>query len=423
MKYILKYLLVIIFICPGHYIFGQAQNEILCVSDIHFDPFTDPNINTMFKTGYKQWHFREQTLSPMGTDANFLLVDKMFKKMKEENSHPQYIIVTGDFLCHNLLDIFRSKCKGCSPGDEKMFISNTVKFICDSFFKKYFPGATILPALGNNDSYSGDYDLNPDCQTNSEYCDSGFLSVFAQAWAPLVYPATKDKDKTEKDRNDFIRQFIKGGYYSYNMPGGLRHSIIVLNTVLFSKKYGGSPEIQNGNKTNGPADKEMQWLNDALVACKNDGRRAWLVYHIPPGSDLHSSKLFWNKYYNSSFLDLLVTYSSTITANFAGHTHMDESRVFYSDGKPVSFVHITPSFGTNHFNNPAFQLMSYDKDSFGLIAQKTVFFDLAGKHTWGAYNLETEYGIDHINAATLNDILNNSAFTEKYLRHYYCNSN
>jgi sphingomyelin phosphodiesterase acid-like 3 len=413
-----KNLLFIFLLLPAMRLSAQSRNEVLCISDMHFTPFNDRSASSFFKQSHTKWHFTDTAFAAFGQDANYRLIDNMMSEMAQEHPNPNYIIVTGDFLGHPFAGPFDKQCGGCSDGERKAFIAQTFGFISDSFFRKYFPSTTFIPALGNNDAYTGNYSINPDCSKMNIPCDSDFLSMIANNWAALLYPV-KDGEGKKK----IIKEFSKAGYYTYIPPGEPDHKIIVLNTVLFSANYtcNSCDADAMGNKINTAANEELKWLDDELASCRSKHQSVWIVYHIPPGVD-YQEKLQWKPAYNNRFIQLLEKYSETITANFAGHSHMDEFRVFSEGDKAFSFVHVTPSFSTDHKNNPAFQVLTYSHSKYRLLTQETDYFNLAAGRNWGRYNMEAVYGIDAINEHTLSSIVNKDDFQAKYLLHYYTNS-
>jgi sphingomyelin phosphodiesterase acid-like 3 len=417
-----RILFVLFLFFAGFHVSGQTWNDVLCISDLHFTPFNDPSVGSFFKKDCSQWNFSRANFSDFGQDANFLLIDTVLREMRNRYPNPNYIMITGDFLGHRFSEYFKSQCSGCSDAERKKFIANTFRFINDSLLRKYFPHTVVIPALGNNDAYTGNYSINPDCSKINVPCDSDFLTMVARTWAPLLYPDNADVMKTKEDRVSFAGEFSRGGYYEYTPPAEPNHTIIVLNTILFAAGYPCAPcdADAKGDKINTAADAEMKWLRKVLAVCRKKNKSVWLVYHIPPGLD-YQLHLQWKKLYNDQFIGLLAKYRKTITANFAGHSHMDEFRVFSEDGKPFSFVHITPSISTDHKNNPAFQVLTYDY-SRELSSQETYYFNLSGDKKWGSYNLRNTYGLNAINAGTLGKLAASDSFRSKYLMEYYTHS-
>ncbi len=381
---------------------ASKQPEFISTSDIHFNPFYDGNlVLSLMVTDYTKWDsiFKlssDKDISEDGADANYALFVSALEGMRKTNPKPQYIIVTGDFLAHN----FIRKLNNQVP-DENLrtaFVNNTIRFTA-YMFNKYFPATVILPVLGNNDSYCGDYDMAP---------QNPFLNMFAKAWVPLQRNNSKVKDSI------FVAQFSKGGYYAFSPKGDPNHKLLLLNTIFFSRKYVNTCTGGDTSTTQGGID-EMMWLQNELQANAAMGAKAnklWLEYHIPPGIDVFGStrpgiiSAMWDSSYNRRFLGFLNTYSNNITANFAGHTHMDDFRVLYNaEKKPVSFVHITPSISRSNGNYPGFQVFSYSTGAYALTNYKTYYLnaktDSPGTAWALEYDFNQQYGLAGVNAGSL----------------------
>ncbi len=377
------------------------QGEIISTSDIHFNPFYDPALlNSLLVTEYTGWDsiFKRSLLrdiSPDGADANYPLFKSAMEQMRTLLPKPKYIIVTGDFLAHNFTTKLANNI--ADSGLQRNFVNNTIRFTA-WMFNKYFPNTVVLPVLGNNDSYCGDYNLAP---------GSPFLAMFAQAWAPLQRNNDKAKDSL------FIDQFSKGGYYTFYPKSDPGHELIMMNTIFFSKKYINT--CGDGNTTDG-AKAEMAWLDSTLrvnAALGTKANKVWLAYHIPPGVDVYGSTkpgmvtMMWDTVYNTTFLGMLVKYADNVTANFAGHTHMDDFRVIYdANKKPVSFVHITPSISRSNGNYPAIQTITYGQGTYMLDNYKTYYLNASlTSPAWSfEYDYNKQYSMAGQNPASANEL-------------------
>jgi hypothetical protein len=78
--------------------------------------------------------------------------------------------------------------------------------------------------------------------------------------------------------------------------------------------------------------------------------------------------------YAREFHALMARYRDTITASFAGHTHMDGFRLLGDDGKAFGWVMMSPAVSPIYGQNPAFRRVALDED--GTIADQSVY-DLA----------------------------------------------
>jgi sphingomyelin phosphodiesterase acid-like 3 len=389
--------------------------DLLSVSDIHFNPYYDPSlVDTLVTSDITKWQgiLQSSAQGPNGynSDPNYALFRSALAAMKQQNPNPSFIIISGDFLCHDFQGSF-SKYSSY-PDSLHSFTAKTVRFIA-YMLDSYFPKTIILPVLGNNDSDCGDYMLQP---------GGPFLNTFARAFAPLLRNGNAKKDSS------FIAQFSKGGYYTYPFPNGVKGKLVMVNSVFFSANY-----MNNcGDPTATPGAEELTWIDSVMAS---GTLPAWLVYHIPPGINVHSTaygygsceskiEMMWSADMNAQFLGLVQKHAPKIKAMLAGHTHMDDFRVIYNKGIPVSFIHITPAVSPLFGNNPGFQRISWNSLTLGLQNAETFYLNLGKKaSTWiPEYNFQKTYGVVGINGNTLNNvrqkILIDSSYRNRYINLY-----
>ncbi len=187
-----------------------------------------------------------------------------------------------------------------------------------------FPATPILPAAGNNDEECGDYQLQP---------GGPFLADTLPILRRLVGGAGGP---------GFDRDWLGYGNYSAR-AGGIR--VLSTNTNFLSIHYRdacGSPA--DGD----PGQATLAWLEAELAAAKEAQEQVWLVYHIPPGIDGYATLRrgncpgtmipMWDQAHAAAFLALLKRYAGTVTASFAGHTHMDDFRLIGDAGGRYGFA-------------------------------------------------------------------------------------
>jgi len=424
--------------------YGNTQTNkavFLNLSDIHFNPYYDPSLTKkLMSSDASQWQsiFETsaiKTYSTYGQDCNYPLLISLIKNMQARLAKPDYMIITGDFLCHNFQSQFTT-CSGISYQADSAqqfapchsFIQKTMQFLA-GLFTTYFPHVPVYAALGNNDSYCGDYLVQP---------DGAFLSMLAAIWKPLLYT-----DSTIS----FDTYFPQDGYYSIQSAVNKKQRMIILNTILFSTSFNdpGSRQpyctLENDGKDNdGPGLQELAWLKKELDACRAAGQKAWIIQHIPPGMNvfntiptsdtacLQDSAYFMKPLFNDAYLTVLREYAGVIAGGMAGHYHMDDFRlVMDSTGtKAVSYLHVLPAVSPIYDNNPGYETVHYDRAAAKLL-DYTVYYtdvsDTAIKKPWAQeYNFATTYRQPVITAASLlaahQLIGKDSAVANTYMRYY-----
>jgi hypothetical protein len=402
----------------------------LTLSDIHFAPFYDTTlVARLVATDYPGWRAifessRVRGLGTYGQETGYPLLKSLLENMRRVEGKPGFIILTGDLLAHNFRGTFNSYATDRSDSAYDRFVYRTMGFLA-MMIGSYFPATPVIPALGNNDSYSGNYSVGPRAR---------FLADFERLWAPLV--------ARSGNGGSFARDFPVGGYYSLPDPIVKGRRVIALNTIFFSAKYCNRCDSASSfctacdTSAPYPGDIELAWLDSALAASASRGERVWLAYHIPPGIDVFNSidslggcgaqvVPFWGKRYEDGFMALMKKYAATITASFAGHTHMDDFRLLADGGDPFGFIHVTPAVSPVYDNNPGFQLWLLDRVSGTIEDYATHFVDLTSPsgRTWRKeYEFGAAYGARRYDLASLvalrAAILSDPKVRERYIRFY-----
>jgi hypothetical protein len=284
--------------------------------------------------------------------------------------------------------------------------------------REQFPRIPIYPALGNEDSYCGDYQLQPKGE---------FLRRTANTWKGLF--------GNGNDEQAFMQTFPTGGYYTAPAPGSSKHRVVVLNTVFFSTDY----RNQCGDPKDDPGGDQLSWLASQLKNAAVKGEKVWLLYHIPYGIDAYNSVLatggntvekvvsLWQPDYMEKFLILLDQYRDTIASMLAGHTHMDYFRMGLSGeiGRSSAFLLVTPGISPIFGNNPGLHVLSYDRKAFSLLDYTTHRLDLAvgSSPDWKAeYRFSRTYRLFPVSETTLETLsrsLKDDAQTRTIYIDYY----
>ena len=396
---------------------ARPSGTFLSLSDIHFDPFPDPTlVPRLAQADAGQWQeifasAPPAPVSPYGQDANDPLLTSALAAARRFAPHPDFILISGDFLAHD----FQKKLDAAAPGQGddgyRRFVQKTLEYV-SARLSEAFPGSLIFPALGNNDSFCGDYKIEP---------SGAFLAMLQKVWRPLL----------GDHQGSFDQTFPVSGAYSVPHPTIPKHRLIVLNSVFFSAKY------QNACGS-GPApdSAELAWLAGEIRDAAGKGERIWLVHHVPPGIDAFGTLnakgscasnpvSLWQADDLTEFTRLTAEPAGVVTASFAGHTHMDEFRLPSGGG----FIHVTPGLSPLFGNNPGFQVFDYDRASGAIRDVRTYALPLApapGPGTQPQWRLEyafcREYRQPGYGAGTLEQVSRavqrDPAVRRSYMRMY-----
>lgn len=294
----------------------------------------------------------------------------------QQQGRTDFVLIPGDWIAHEY---------GGSAGDVEL--KRGIVTTLTERLAAQLPDALMIPALGNNDAYLGDYNLAPCLETDAGHCtgETGrFLRDTLALWRPLLEKAnevgTACLARPEAGRDYLEESFIQGGYYAVANPHLANNCTLVLNTVLLLEKYIGG-KADDGVVAHGAAaaEAQLEWLRARLAFARRppDGsppRRVWLIYHVPPGANAYSSSAVQSASmmfsvdpahdFADRFVALMAEYSDVIEAAFGGHTHLDSFRVLPAakrDRAPgASFVHIAPSLTPSHHkDHGAYQWFTY----------------------------------------------------------------
>lgn len=376
-----------------------GPGSFLNVSDIHFNPFYDSSlVPKLVAADVAEWESifessGDTTLSTYaggGQDTDYPLLKSALAAMKRSAPNPDMIVIPGDFLAHD----FETYFYGLSGVDQSTdsaagypalhgFIDKTMRFIAMRIDEEW-PSVPVIAALGNNDSYCGDYMIQP---------KSPFLTMLAGVWKPMLRTA---------NTGTFDATFPSGGYYSIPSPADSNVTIVVLNTVFMSRNfnkrlpcYCTPGDFGPGNA--GPGTEELAWLTEQLKSARDAGKKVWLVQHITAGMDTYESLQGRPGYdftpaFNDEYLAVIRANTDVIAANIAGHYHMDDFRLIRdSAGAAQTYVHLVPSISPINGNNPGFELVSFDRKSGVLLDYNAVYTSVATSPGYDQAKWDTEY--------------------------------
>ncbi|HTB33440.1 MAG TPA: hypothetical protein VK842_01130 [bacterium] len=321
------------------------QGAALLLSDLHFDPLVEPALApALAASPIQAWDAilgrgQARAFPGYSDDCNWLLWRSTLAQLPKTGLRYDVGLLMGDFLAHDFDKKYR-RALGEDPAAYRAFVAKTLAYL-DWSLGRALPGTPLVWALGNNDSDCGNYGLEP---------GGAFLRTQARAWATVAADPAAQAD------------FAAGGYCDLGLPGQAGR-VIVLNTVVWAREYNNPC----GRPGADPGKEELAWLARRLDLDQAAGRPVTLIMHIPPGTNAFGAALglpvqtFYRPEIQGPFLDLARRHAGLIRMAYAGHTHFDDFKVYEPGGAPALAVHLAPSVGPNHGNNPSFQVVLYDR--------------------------------------------------------------
>lgn len=361
-----------------------AGTHVVCVADIHFTPFADPALfDELAAAPADQWgeildRSRAAGMPSRGEETNALLLDRTLEAVARQTGECPVALFQGDILAHGFRERFFKLYGKEDTAAYRSFVEKTVAFIADSLRDALPPDTPMLFVLGNNDAYAGDYRLVP---------GGPFLADTARLFHETFLLGQPAFDS-------FAGTYRRGGYYRAPLPrSGM--TALCLNTVLFSRNRSGGEEA---------ARRQLDWLETNLATARAEGSQVWLLMHVPPGVDPYATVkshmesagevddavMMWKAPYRRRFTALLEEYGETVSLGFAGHMHMDTFRLVA--GEVVLVIPaVSPVFG----NNPAFQTLALDDESWEILDRRSYSYPLSGDTGGFAplYDTSQAYGL------------------------------
>jgi sphingomyelin phosphodiesterase acid-like 3 len=367
--------------------------KVLLLADIHFDPLADrAMVPRLIREDVSQWPAiladpsspNQARFSPLGQDTNYGLFQSAISAAADQRPF-DFVVLIGDYLRHNFKDAFVKA--GGLPADFPAFATKTAVFVLNTI--QNTAGVPVYVALGNNDTTCGDYGLD---------ANGPFLQALA------------DSAKIFLDQPKAAESFRLAGYYSLPHPAIAHDQIVVLNSVLWSRKA-----FICESTTTDLGDAEMNWLEAQLATAKASDNKLVLAMHVPPGVDAFYTSQggatkppveFWREAYLTRFVDLVHRYGDRIQIVLAAHIHRDDFRILSGSGPQETVgIRIMPSISPVYQNNPAFGVLRFDPSSGAISGTATYFLDLTNngeKAVWASeYSFPNVYGYDRITPENL----------------------
>jgi sphingomyelin phosphodiesterase acid-like 3 len=410
----------------------------LFVSDIHFEPFWDPEKTVQLAAApAAQWkailaapdsadretRFAsvEKACPTRGEDTTFRLFGSSLRAIEIDAANAKFVTVSGDLIAHSFTCKFDAVFPRAKPGEYQAFVEKTIEFVVNSL-REALPRAPIYAALGNNDSDCGDYQVD---------ANSPFLAETGKIIAADL-PAN-EKKQAESD-------FAAGGYMSVPLPLPLRRTrLLVLDDLFMSRRY----QTCAGKADAAPEEAQIAWLEQQLNAARRNKEKIWILAHIPPGVDAYSTATKGKNicagseptmFLSSEALpEAMAKYGDVISLVIFAHTHMDELRLLEpaktgSEERGLA-VKMVASISPIDGNNPSFTVAQIDPE-FATLKDYKVFVASnqtgAGTIWTEEYDFARAYSKAEFSAASIKSLIADfaadpSAQTEKsrnFIRSY-----
>ena len=128
--------------------------------------------------------------------------------------------------------------------------------------------------------------------------------------------------------------FLKGGYYSVSIAKNMR--LIVLNTNACYRLNFWTIVF------NQDLDSQLAWLEQELYLAEKLNQNIHLIGHVAP--DKKNCNAIWLH----NFIQIITRYQATIKAQFYGHSHLDEVKIYYGSTVKTIYNSLRSAVETMH---------------------------------------------------------------------------
>jgi len=387
---------------------GAPTLKVLHLADVHWDPDYLEGSNAVCGEPLCCRADSPGELLP-GNEAGFWgdyrvcdipwrTVENAMATISRQHPDIDYIIWTGDLVPHDVWSTQRE--------ENLMIIDRLLNLV-----KTYFPNIPFYPTLGNHESNPVNIFAPPEV-TDEQYSIQWLYDEADRQWASWL-PA---------DVSSTIRY---GGYYTALIKPGLR---IVSMNMNYCYTFNWWTLIGAEDPASG-----LTWLSRVLQNAENNNEKVHIMSHIPPGnSDCWTT-------FSREYTKLTNRYESTIAAQFFGHTHNEELKIFYDgegpSARPTNVAFIGGSLTTYSDTNPGYRIYTVDGErpnsTFAVLEQSTWIMNLTAANaepekepSWSQlYEARSDYGLNDLSPASMNEFFNrmvaNDALFQVYRRNYY----
>ncbi|XP_066246927.1 sphingomyelin phosphodiesterase-like [Euwallacea similis] len=388
---------------------GEAL-RILHITDVHMDPLYVPGTvvncpdplccesgvpaNIEDTAGY--WGDYASCDMPWHT------MEDMLDQIKEKHEL-DYIYFTGDIVSHRT---WATTIKSNTDTIKQFF----------TLLETAFVNMTVFPILGNHEPHPGDYYSPESVDKNSNVSTQWLLDLAAKEWAKWL-------------PNDTQTTLKKGGYYTVLVKPGFR--IIALNSNVC---YNMNLWLVYENKdTFG----QLQWLVEVLTEAEKNGEKVHILAHIPIADGDGSCVKVWSR----ELRKIILRFSDTITAQFNGHTHYDEFKLFFENDTTKEEVKAVAyngaSFTTIWGGNSDYRIYDVDSTNLTVTDYSEYTFNLTDANLdsktspnwYQLYSFKDAYGLPDLTFKSLGNLYkqmtsndSDNSLVKKYYKYRYRDS-
>lgn len=375
---IIVFLLVMMSSCSSGSSSGMTTQNVLVITDIHFDPFNSCGttinessqscvIKLINESNPALWSFQSSLPNNYGEETNNTFLTSGLAGLKNiiQNQNITSIFVTGDLVSHQFPSQFNQYVQNGTQTQMTTLVVNTMNYVMYQIHQAV-PKAKMYYIMGNNDTDQADY----------SYPTESFMKQISPVLAPYMEsPAS------------FSNQFPIGGYTV--MPLSNSVDVIGLNfNPLVIENAGNDKDFM-------VASEQLIWLMKQLSIERKNNKSVIILQHEPFGMNTYNIATNWSPYevlqesLQNQYLEVYNSNKDIIKGYYFGHYHMET----FLDANDIFGVG-TLGFSVDFYNNPGFKILQIAAD--GALQNFTTYYSNFNdqKFNWQIlYQLNEQYNI------------------------------
>ncbi|KAF2893416.1 hypothetical protein ILUMI_12760 [Ignelater luminosus] len=352
--------------------------KVLHLTDIHYDPGYEVGANAecgsylCCQRGTKPSNRRNSAgywSDYRNCDVPWHMFTDTLDHITAQHRDLDFVYFTGDIINHKVW--------------ESNIPCNT-KAITDIMLqlKKSFGTIPVYPVLGNHEPHPINL-FSPKGVDHPQLTSQWVFDLSARLWKAWLPIETH-------------KSILHGGFYTTLIKPGIRiiglnsNFCYIFNWWLFLDDF----DLYG----------QLEWLVKVLLEAEENNEVVHIISHIPNGD---TTCLYnWSKEYSK----IVNRFSHIIAAQFNGHTHYDETMIFFNNTNPEQAINVAFNGGsltTWPHLNPNYKIYYVDSDSGEVLDYETWTFNVTAanltphispswyklysfKHTYGVNNLSPQ---------------------------------
>ncbi|XP_032513068.2 sphingomyelin phosphodiesterase-like [Danaus plexippus] len=264
-------------------------------------------------------------------------------------------------------------------------INGMNQYVIDKMRKEFGDNVLIVPCIGNHESQPTNQ-FAPSSIKGDKLNTTWLYEALVKKWD---YYLTEEAKITILEKGAFTR-LIKPGLrvISINSNIAYRSNWWLVYDPLEAKRH-------------------LEWLVSELYKAEIAGEKVHILSHIPPG--VHDLIYTWTREYNR----IINRFKKTITAEFNGHLHSDEFKIFYNGSDPVAMAWGVGSSTSYSDYNVNYKIATIDNNTFEPLNIVNYIYNLTEAnltpnrrpHWFQLYDVRGTFGIPDLSPASLDNLV------------------